>query len=127
MSKVTPLQGAAGEDLHFEIQPGFDLEKFRRDNLFMPEATHPRVYLRFDRALSYEVRTRFDPGRVSQSRDGSLEVVIENPLSDWLINWILGFGAGVEVLEPLVLRRAVSERAHLIEQLHATEAARGLS
>jgi predicted DNA-binding transcriptional regulator YafY len=122
MSKVTPISGPDGNEVHFEVLPGFDLEKFRRDNLFMPETTHPRIYLRFDRALSYEVRTRFDPGRVSRSRDGSLEVVFENPLSDWLINWILGFGAGVEVLEPLVLRRAVAERARMIEQLHTGEA-----
>lgn len=122
MSKVTTLSKPDGSEVTFEVQPGFDLEKFRRDNLFVPEAAHPRVYLRFDRALSYEVRSRFDPARVSRSRDGSLEVVIENPLSDWLINWILSFGAGVEVLEPLALRRAVAERARHIEQLHLGEA-----
>jgi proteasome accessory factor C len=123
MSKVTPLSnlGPDGNEKPFEIQPGFDLEKFRRDNLFVPEAAHPRIHLRFDRALAYEVRTRFDPARVSRSRDGSLEVVIENPLSDWLINWILSFGAGVEVLEPLALRRAVAERARQLEHWHADE------
>lgn len=117
MSKVTPL--GSDTDPPFELQRGFDLEKFRRDNLFVPETSHPRVYLRFDRALGYEVRTRFDPARVSRSRDGSLEVVLENPLSDWLINWILSFGAGVEVLEPLELRRAVADRARILEQLHS--------
>jgi len=125
MSKVTAVSanGADEDAKPFEIQPGFDLEKFRRDNLFVPEPAHPRVFLRFDRALSYEVRTRFDPARVSRSRDGSLEVVLENPLSDWLINWILSFGAGVEVLEPLALRRAVAERARQIALLHSDEAA----
>jgi proteasome accessory factor C len=123
MSKVSPM----GEgDKQFEVQPGFNLEQFRRDNLFTPESTHPRVFLRFDRALAYEVRTRFDPARVSKSRDGSLEVVLENPLSDWLINWILSFGSGVEVLEPLALRRAVAERAQKIEELHSGELAQEL-
>jgi predicted DNA-binding transcriptional regulator YafY len=123
MSKVSPM----GEgDKQFEVQPGFNLEQFRRDNLFTPESTHPRVFLRFDRALAYEVRTRFDPARVSKSRDGSLEVVLENPLSDWLINWILSFGSGVEVLEPLALRRAVAARAQKIEELHSGELAQEL-
>ena len=124
MSKVTAIAnpGPDGVEKPFELQPGFDLEKFRRDNLFVPEAAHPRIHLRFDRALAYEVRSRFDPARVSRSRDGSLEVVIENPLSDWLINWILSFGAGVEVLEPLALRRAVAERARQIESFHQGEA-----
>ncbi len=122
VSKVSALGNGGDGQAQFEIQKGFDLEKFRRDNLFVPATAHPRVFLRFDRALSYEVRTRFDPARVSPIRDGSLEVNIENPLSDWLINWILSFGAGVEVLEPLALRRAVAERAKRIEQLHLNEA-----
>lgn len=124
VSKVSALGNGGDGQAQFEIQKGFDLEKFRRDNLFVPATAHPRVFLRFDRALSYEVRTRFDPARVSSSRDGSLEVNIENPLSDWLINWILSFGAGVEVLEPLALRRAVAERAKRIEQLHLAEPGR---
>ena len=103
----------------FEIQKGFDLEKFRRDNLFMPEPTHPHVQLRFDKALAYEVRTRFDPARVQRRPDGALEVSIENPLSDWLINWILSFGTGVEVLEPPALREAVAARAWHLAELHA--------
>ena len=103
----------------FEIQPGFDLERFRRDNLFQPEPEHPRVQLRFDKSLAYEVRTRFDPARVQKGRDGSLEVTFENPLSDWLVNWVLGFGFGVEVLEPSELREAVVTRAHHLAELHA--------
>ena len=107
------------EEPSFTVQNGFDLEKFRRDNLFTPEPTHPRVQLRFDRALAYEVRTRFDPARVQKLRDGSLEVNIENPLSDWLVSWILAFGTGVEVLEPAELRTQVAARASKIAQLHA--------
>lgn len=117
ISKASPLGDENTPP--FQIQPGFDLEKFRRDTLFVPEAAHPRIHLRFDRNLAYEVRTRFEPARVSPTRDGGFEVVIENPLSDWLINWIVGFGPGVEVLDPLALRRSVAERASQIAALHA--------
>ena len=119
LSKVT----VAESEPSFEVQPGFDLEKFRRDNLFTPEPTPPRVQLRFDKSLAYEVRTRFDPARVTKCRDGSLEVSIENPLSDWLVNWILTFGTGVEVLEPVELRQSVAARARQITQLHLDGAA----
>lgn len=119
--KVERMNKVAVQDQSpaFEIQPGFDLEKFRRDNLFQPEPEHPRVQLRFDKSMAYEVRTRFDPARVQKGRDGSLEVAFENPLSDWLVNWILGFGFGVEVLEPSELREAVVGRARHLAELHA--------
>ena len=105
----SPLRRRPGNHKH---------SKFRRDNLFIAEPNHPRVQLRFDKALAYEVRTRFDPARVAKCRDGGLEVSIENPLSDWLVNWILTFGTGVEVLEPTDLRQSVAARARQIAQLH---------
>ncbi len=116
IAKITPLGDENTPP--FVVQPGFDAEKFRRDHLFVPEAAHPRIHLRFDPALSYEVRTRFDPARVTQNRSGGSDVVIENPLSDWLVNWVLSFGAGVEVLEPAELRQQVATRALQIERLH---------
>lgn len=114
MSKVSTNETAPP----FAVQPGFDLEKFRRDNLFVPEPAHPHVLLHFDRSLAAEVKTRFEPARVSECRDGGLEVSLENPLSEWLVNWILGFGNGVEVLSPPALRRSVAERAEKLASLH---------
>lgn len=102
----------------FTVLSDFNLEAFRRDELFQPEATHPHIELRFDKALAYEVRTRFDPSRVQVLRDGSLQVSFENPLSDWLVNWILGFGSAVEVQTPAALGQKVAERAQSIAALH---------
>lgn len=102
----------------FRVPADFDLEKFRRDNLFVPRPEHPTVRLRFDPPLAYEVRTRFDPSRVLACADGGLEVTMENPVSAWLVSWVLGFGPGVEVLEPPELRAAVVERARQLAALH---------
>ncbi len=114
ISSVTPIEGAAA----FSVPPSFDLERFRRDTLFVPRPDHPTVRLRFDPPLAYEVRTRFEPAQVMQSADGGLEVTMENPVSAWLINWVVGFGAGVEVLEPVELRAEVVKRARVLEELH---------
>ena len=118
--KVERLSGVVvhGDQPTFTVAPDFDLEKFRRDQLFQPETAHPHIELRFDKSLAYEVRTRFDPARVQVGRDGNLQVSLENPLSDWLVSWILGFGAGVEVQAPSELRQKVAERAHAIAALH---------
>lgn len=119
--KVERLSGVviSSDGPAFTVPGDFDIEKFRRDHLFQPEAAHPHIELRFDKALAYEVRTRFDPARVQVGRDGSLQVTLENPLSDWLVSWVLGFGAGVEVQEPAELRQKVAERAQAIAALHS--------
>lgn len=112
--------GVRAEEPTFAIPADFDLERFRRDQLFVPSPEHPTVRLRFDPPLAYEVRTRFDPAQVSTCADGGLEVTMENPVSAWLINWVLGFGPGVEVLEPRELRTAVVHRARKISELHGS-------
>lgn len=114
MSSVSPMQDAA----QFTIPQDFDLERFRRDTLFEPRPEHPTVRLRFDPPLAYEVRTRFEAGQVRRCADGGLEVTMENPVSSWLINWVLGFGPGVEVLEPAELRQKVVQRAKVLADLH---------
>ena len=112
ISALTELPGG------FEVPTDFDIEKFRRDQLFVPSPEHPTVRLRFDPPLAYEVRTRFDPAQVQPQADGGLEVTMENPVSAWLINWVVGFGPGVEVLEPAELRRAVVHRARQLAEAH---------
>ncbi|MCS6913679.1 MAG: WYL domain-containing protein [Myxococcales bacterium] len=115
ISAVTPQPGS------FTVPVSFDLEQFRRDNLLQPSPDYPTVRLRFDPPLAYEVRTRFDPAQVQLNPDGSLEVTMENPLSAWLVSWVLGFGPGVQVLEPQALRQAVAEQARAISALHQGE------
>ena len=115
ISTVTAIEGAEP----FTIPASFDLEQFRRDNLFQPSPEYPTVRLRFDAPLAYEVRTRFDPQQVHTAADGSLEVTMENPISAWLISWVLGFGPSVQVLDPPELRQAVIRQARALAELHS--------
>lgn len=114
ISAVVEAEGAQP----FVVPADFDIEKFRRDQLFVPRPEHPTVRLRFDPPLAYEVRTRFDPSQVVTCADGGLEVTMENPVSAWLVSWVLGFGPGVEVLEPIELRQAVVKRALMLAEVH---------
>ena len=118
-SKVERLSKVviADSDPSFETQPGFDLEKFRRDNLFTPEPTHRGLRLRFDKALAYEVRPALIrrgeqvPGRRPGSEHREPAVRLAGELD-------LAFGTGVEVLEPSELRQSVAARSRQITQLH---------
>lgn len=119
ISAVTEVADAPA----FAVPADFDIERFRRDQLFVPRPEHPTVRLRFDPPLAYEVRTRFESGQVVTCADGGLEVTMENPVSAWLVSWVLGFGPGVEVLEPAELRHAVVRRARQLAELHGGQPA----
>ena len=69
---------------------------------------HPLTRLRIDGALTYRVLDEFDPGQAVRNADGSYTVEARFPVDEWLVGYVLSFGAGAEVLEPAELRRAVA-------------------
>ena len=69
-----------------------------------------RVRLRFakERALQVAERSWHPSQKVEPQPDGSLELVLEVGSTTELRDWILSFGAAVEVLEPEELRAEVA-------------------
>ena len=45
-----------------------------------------------------------------ENKDGTYEVTMEFPESEWLYGYILSFGPQVEVLEPLRIRNIVLQK-----------------
>ncbi len=77
--------------------------------LFRVEAT-----LRFSPALAYRVYDEFSRDHITQEADGSLRVDVVFPQGPWLENYLLSFGAGVEVLAPDSLRQRLARTAENI-------------
>lgn len=51
---------------------------------------------------------------------GGYEVIGQSADLDGLVRWVLGFGAGVEVMGPDVLRSRIAREARRIAMLHST-------
>lgn len=76
--------------------------------------------LRFSPALSHRVYDRFSPSAVTPLPDGRLEVRAVFPDEPWLGGYLLSFGKGLEVVEPLSLRRRLADLAAEIADTHTT-------
>ncbi len=105
-----------GEVFHCLLDPP-DIE-FPAD---IPPLFRVEVKLRFTRALAYRVYDEFDQSCVTRQSDGSLLVEAVFPDDQWLYGYLLGFGAGVEVLAPASLRRRLAILGREIFWAHSME------
>lgn len=76
----------------------------------------PEIVLSFPEEMSYRVYDEFSRSQIEELEDGSLRVTAPMPADEWLIGFLLSFGAGVEVIEPVYLKKILAERAMEIYQ-----------
>ncbi len=77
------------------------------------------VRLRFAPWMAYRVYDEFDERCIRREEDGGLLVQISFPEDQWLYGYLLSFGAAVEVLEPLSLKRRMALMAREIWRAHS--------
>lgn len=69
-----------------------------------------QLRLRFQPGLAYRVLDEFAPDQVLREPSGSFLVETKFPTGEWLFQYLLGFGAGVEVLDPPPIRDEMQKR-----------------
>lgn len=69
------------------------------------------IILSFPGEAAYRVYDEFDIGQIEERGDGRLIVAAPMPADEWLIDFLLSFGAQVEVIEPVSLKPVLAERA----------------
>jgi proteasome accessory factor B len=113
----------AGES--FEILAGFDFDAWTAANFGVVIEPASRVRVRFhrDRATQVRERTWHASQRLEEQADGGVELIMEVGGSSELMDWILSFGPGAEVLEPQGLRAQVREALEQASALYGPKAA----
>jgi Predicted transcriptional regulator len=101
------------------------LERFkRRPGAYEPEAEPPQppmadVLLAVDRSRAAEAEEWYGSEALQRLEGGELRLRLRLPEGDWLVRMLLGFGPGIEVLEPPSLRAAVAQAASRIVSTNA--------
>lgn len=101
------------------------LERFkRRPASYSPDAEPPQpsqidLLLRVDAARADQAEEWFGGEALEREEGGGLRIRLRVPEGDWVINTVLGFGPGIEILEPEPLRRALAETAAGISAANA--------
>jgi predicted DNA-binding transcriptional regulator YafY len=101
------------------------LERFKRRPESYSRETEPPappevdILLKIDAERAAEAWEWFGVASAESRADGSLRAVFRVPQGDWVIRTLLGFGPGIEVLEPASVRRAYREAAARITAANA--------
>jgi len=95
----------------FETDPGFDFENLVSNAFGVISETPETVRVRFEADWRNHVmeHTWHPSQKVVPLEDGCVELQMEVGISPELRNWVMSFGAGAEVLEPVSLRNDVVE------------------
>ena len=79
-----------------------------------PHETYNTIVLCFPQNMSYRVYDEFDRTQISKQENGDLIVSVEMPEDEWLIGYLLSFGAQVDIIAPVYLRDIIAKQAKKI-------------
>jgi predicted DNA-binding transcriptional regulator YafY len=79
------------------------------------------ITMRFASHVAYRVYDEFDQKDIIQNEDGSLLVSMRLPDDDWLYGFLLSFGTGVQILEPVNIRENLLQRIEEIKKFHTQD------
>jgi predicted DNA-binding transcriptional regulator YafY len=97
-------------DERFELPTHFDLKEYTPS-----DDRHLRVCLRFNHDIADKVKeSNYHYIEDMNEHQDGLNVVLHGRLLDELLQWVLGWGAGVIVLEPESFRNRIREEAQNI-------------
>lgn len=70
-----------------------------------------KIKLKFNKNLRVNIEDYFDDSEIQYMDNGDLIINMNTPLkSDWIYNWILSYGDGVEIMEPKNMRKIFREK-----------------
>ncbi len=73
-----------------------------------------RIVLLFSKEIAYRVYDEFDESQIEYQKNGDLIARAEMPVDQWLIGYLLSFGAYVEIIEPTYLKAILAAQAQEI-------------
>lgn len=98
-------------DETFHYPKDFNLEDYLQTAFHVMRGDPERIKVRFRAVAAHVVRERIwhPTQEVRDLGEGAVEISLEVPINYEIVSWILGFGSAAEVLQPISLRRRISE------------------
>ncbi len=94
----------------FERPTDFDLEAYRREQLYVPGADAITVRIELDPLAVTRIGTSWPVGEVQLRDDGSAELLVDCEGFEWVTGWVLGLGRHAVIAAPEEARAAMRER-----------------
>lgn len=93
--------------------PDFDYLEFTKDRFGVYQGEVQRVVLEINPDFTYYFENRtFHQSQHNYVSDGVLSITLDVPVSPELVNWICGWGIGIEVKSPEALKDRIIQQAN---------------
>jgi predicted DNA-binding transcriptional regulator YafY len=114
--KVERVLGVTALPTTFTVPKGFDVHDFTGPMMFVSDLKPVRVTLRLHPAAAGRIADQFP--KQKRGRDGGVQVTFKDHITGALAAWVLRQGEGVEVVEPVALRKWVGDLARRVVEAH---------
>ena len=94
----------------FQPPAEFDLEAYRREQLYVPSADAVTVRIHLEPLAVTRTGANWPVGEVTVADDGSAELLIDCEGYEWVTGWVLGLGRHAWILAPEDARAAMRDR-----------------
>src|SRR5260221_2962560 len=106
----------------FERPQDFDLEAYRREQLYVPSADAITVRVRLDPVAVTRIGASWPVGEVTLQDDGSAELIVDCEGFEWVTGWVLQLGRHAWIAGPEEARRVMHDRIGRLRTELATSA-----
>ncbi|MEW6354965.1 MAG: WYL domain-containing protein [Planctomycetota bacterium] len=96
-------------DSVYKIPKRFNISRYEREEMYVPKHPGQEVAIRFDAEIARWIREEVPPGRIVEQDDGGIVLHLTTVHFEWLIRWLLPFGAHAEILSPSALKKRMRE------------------
>ncbi|MDR0469427.1 MAG: YafY family transcriptional regulator [Peptococcaceae bacterium] len=106
------------------LSDSFDYKAFQTPDIEPFEYLSPeliKVKLNFEPRAAYRVYDEFDEQYITKNNDGSFTITMDLPDDSWLYDYILSFGAAIEVIEPKHVRDEILRQADKIKSKYISK------
>ena len=105
--RVDRIAAMRAGDASFVIPREFDLDTYRREQLYVPSADAVEVRVHLDPLAVTRIGSNWPVGEVSYGDDGSADIAMDCEGLEWVTGWVLGFGRHARIASPPEARQAL--------------------
>ena len=119
MYKLTRVKNLRIHPEHFKLRREEVYQDKYEDDLKIADVNP--VILHIDKMMAYRVYDDFSENELEKQVDGSFVATVDFPVDNWLHGFILSYGNGMKVVEPVELAMTIKEKAQGICGLYEDE------
>ena len=104
--------------LTFHMPEDFDVERYRRSEMYVPSDRDVKVEIRFSPHLARWIQEEMAGQTIHPEPDGGIRLTLFTHSAEWIVSWLMPYEHHAEVLAPPELRERMRRVCSKIAKIH---------